>query len=265
MNYFDRLAARSRNIDSLVCVGLDPDHGRHHVDEVAAYNREIIRATLPYAACYKPNLAFYEQWGSDGLRALERTLAEIPADVPVIGDAKRGDIGSTAQAYARALFETWGFAAVTVNAYLGRDATEPFLAYADRGVYVVCRTSNPGAADIQNLPLEGGGLMFEHLALTAATWGANVGLVAGATAAEELGRIRELVPRVPLLVPGVGVQGGDARAVIAAAGGEPGQTLVNASRSIYYAHASEGTDIGAAAADAARRLRDDLRAAVSMA
>ena len=260
MSYFEKLAARSRLIDSLVCVGLDPDYERHDVAGVAAYNREIIQATLPYAACYKPNLAFYEQWGVQGLCALEATLAQIPPDVPVIGDAKRGDIGSTARAYARALFEAWGFDAVTVNAYLGRDATEPFIEYRDRGVYIVCRTSNPGAADVQNLALEPGGLLFEHLALTAVSWGDNVGLVVGATAPDELRRVRELVPAAPLLIPGVGAQGGDARAVVAAAGGEPGLVVVNSSRSIYYA--GEGAGFAEAAARAARRLRDDLRAAV---
>lgn len=261
MNYFEKLAARSRTIDSLVCVGLDPDFDRHDVADVAAYNREIIRATLPYAACYKPNFAFYEQWGIEGLRALESTLAEIPPDVPVIGDAKRGDIGSTARAYARALFDTWGFDAVTVNPYLGHDATQPFLDYADRGVYVVCRTSNPGAADVQNLALEQGGLLFEHLAVVAAAWGPNVGLVVGATAPDELRRVRGLAPTVPLLIPGVGAQGGDARTAVDAAGGEPGSVVINASRSIYYAGA--GADAAEAAAMAARRLRDELRAAVA--
>lgn len=263
MNYFDKLAARSLAIDSLVCVGLDPDYERHDVTGVAAYNREIIRATLPYAACYKPNLAFYEQWGVDGLRALEATLSEIPPGVPVIGDAKRGDIGSTARAYARALFDAWGFDAVTVNAYLGRDATQPFLDYQDRGVYIVCRTSNPGAADVQNLALQAGGLLFEHLVLTAAAWGENVGFVVGATAPEELRRVRELVATAPLLIPGVGAQGGDARSVVRAAGGEPGRVVVNASRSVYYA--GKGDDFAEAAADAARTLRDDLRAAVASA
>ncbi|GAB4321829.1 MAG: orotidine-5'-phosphate decarboxylase [Dehalococcoidia bacterium] len=261
MNYFQKLAARSRAVDSLVCVGLDPDFDRHDVASVAAYNREIIQATLPYAACYKPNLAFYEQWGVQGLRALEATLAHIPPEVPVIGDAKRGDIGSTARAYARALFEAWGFDAATVNPYLGRDATQPFLDYQNRGVYIVCRTSNPGAADVQNLALEPGGLLFEHLALTAVSWGGNVGFVVGATAPDELRRVRELVPAAPLLIPGVGAQGGDARAVVAAAGGVPGMVVVNASRSIYYA--GEGARFAESAADAARRLRDELRAGVA--
>jgi orotidine-5'-phosphate decarboxylase len=256
MTFFERLEKRSGVLDSLVCVGLDPDFRRHRVEEVAPFLRDIITATLPYAACYKPNVAFFEQWGVPGLRALEATLEAIPGEVPVIGDAKRGDIGSTAEAYARALFEAWGFDAVTVNPYLGRDSVEPFLAYGDRGVYLLCRTSNPGAGDFQSLQLADGTRLFEHVAATVAGWGANTGLVVGATAPAELARVRELVPGLPLLIPGVGSQGGTPEDVIRAAGYRHGYVLVNASRSILYAGSSPG-----AAADAACALRDALRAA----
>lgn len=256
MTYFERLAARSREIDSIVCVGLDPDYRKHSPAEAADYLRGIIAATAPFAAAYKPNLAFFEQWGIPGLQALEQVLAAIPAGIPVIGDAKRGDIGSTAEAYARALFEAWRFDAVTVSPYLGRDATEPFLAYRDRGVYILCRTSNPGAAEFQSLDLSGGGRLFERVAQAAASWGPNAGLVVGATAPAELRRVVELAPAAPLLIPGVGAQGGSPAEVVQCAGYRPGQVLVNASRSIVYA----GADPGAAAA-AARDLRDALRAA----
>lgn len=259
MDYRERLAARSREIGSLVCVGLDPDFRRHRVAEVGAYNRAIIEATAPYAACYKPNLAFYEQWGVEGLHQLEQTLAVIPSGVPVIGDAKRGDIGNTAEAYARALFEVWGFDAVTVNAYQGRDAVEPFLAYEDRGLYLLCRTSNPGAADFQYLRVEDGLRLFEHLAREVTSWSPRIGLVVGATAPAELKRVRELVPAAPLLVPGVGTQGGNPAEVVAAAGAEPGLILVNASRSVVYA--GEGRGFAEAAAEAARQLRDALAGA----
>lgn len=260
MNYFERLANRSRQVDSLVCVGLDPDASRHDVSEVAAYNRAIIEATAPYAACYKPNIAFYEQFGVEGLRALEQTLAVIPSAIPVIGDVKRGDIGSTAAAYARAMFDQWDFDAVTLNPYLGFESVEPFLAYENRGFYLVCRTSvASGAADLQYTELRNGLRLFEQVALTATGWSPRVGLVVGATAPAEIARVRELVPLASLLVPGVGAQGGDPGEVVRAAGGRPGSIVVSASRSIMYA--GEGEGFAEAAGAAARALRDQLGAA----
>jgi orotidine-5'-phosphate decarboxylase len=259
VNYFDCLAARSRAAGTLVCVGLDPAFERHRVEEVPAYNRAIIEATAPYAAAFKPNIAFYEQWGLPGLRALEETLAAIPPDIPVIGDVKRGDISSTAAAYARAMFDYWGFDAVTLSGYLGRDAVDPFLDYAGKGVYVLCRTSNPGAAELQGLPLAGGRPVFEEVALRATSWSPRVGLVVGATAPAELARVRAIAPAASLLVPGVGAQGGSAGEVVAAAGAEPGRLVVNASRSIYYA--GSGPGFAEAAAEAACALRDQLAAA----
>jgi orotidine-5'-phosphate decarboxylase len=255
VNYFDRLAARSRATGSLVCVGLDPDAKRTPVSDVAARNRAIIEATAPYAACYKPNLAFYEQFGIEGWRALEATLAAIPGDIPVIADGKRGDIGSTAEAYARALFETWGFDAATLSPYLGRDSIEPYLAYEGCGLYLLCHTSNPGASDFQHLPVDGEPL-YERVARSVTAWSPDIGLVVGATAPGELRRVRQLAPRASLLVPGVGAQGGAPTEVIGAAGGEPGTIVVNASRSVYYA--SEGAGFAEAAALAARALRDQL-------
>lgn len=258
-SYFDRLAERSRAINSLVCVGLDPDFKRHTANGIAAYNRAIIEATAPYAACFKPNIAFYEQHGLDGLRALEATLAAIPDGIPVIGDVKRGDMGNTAEAYARAMFERWGFDAVTVNGYQGLDSVAPFLAYRDRGVYVLCRTSNPSSREFQELRLENGRQLFEEMALVATAWSPNVGLVVGATAPGELARVRSLVPDASLLIPGVGAQGGRPEEVVAVAGYRPGLMVVNASRSIMYA--SDGADFAEAAGRAARQLRDELAAA----
>ncbi len=248
--YVERLAKRSREAGSFVCVGLDPP-GDTPVEEVASRNRALIEATAPYAACFKPNLAFYEQFGIPGLHALEATLAAIPDGIPVIADAKRGDMGNTAAAYARALFEVWGFDAATVNPFQGHDAVEPFLAYEDRGIYLLCRTSNPGSATIQNATLADGVPLYERLAAEMPAWSANVGLVVGATAPGELARVRALAPRTTLLIPGVGTQGGDPADVVAAAGNEHGMMVVNASRSI------------AAAPDpaaAARGLRDALNA-----
>ncbi len=260
MNFFERLAARSTAIDSLVCVGLDPEFARHDVSALAAHNREIIEATVPYAACYKPNIAFYEQYGIAGLKVLEETLAAIPDEIPVIGDVKRGDIGSTAAAYARAMFREWRFDAVTLNPYLGRDSLDPFFEYEDKGFYIVCRTSNPGAADLQYLPTDDGRL-FETVALLVTKWSDRAGLVVGATAPSEMRDIRALVPDAPFLVPGVGAQGGRPEEVVAAAGWAPGKLLVSASRSIYYAADGETAGWGAAAGHAAKQLRDELNAA----
>ena len=258
MNYFEKLALRSREANTLVCVGLDPEFSRHEPEKLGSFNAAIIEATAPFAACYKPNIAFYEQWGLPGLRALQQTLEAIPAGIPVIGDVKRGDIGSTAAAYARAMFDGWGFDAITLNGYLGRDSIEPFLAYEDKGLYLLCRTSNPGAADLQYLDLANGNKLFEQVALTVTEWSPRIGLVVGATAPAELRRIRELVPNASLLIPGVGAQGGRPEQVVAAAGAKPGSLVVSASRSIYYA--SDGHDLLEAAANAARTLRDQLNA-----
>ena len=259
MTYFERLAARSREVNSLVCVGLDPDFKRHKVAEIADYNRAVIEATAPYAVCFKPNIAFYEQFGLDGLRALEKTLAAIPTGIPVIGDVKRGDIGNTAEAYARAMFEGWGFDAVTVSGYQGLDTVAPFLAYEGKGVYVLCRTSNESSREFQELRLQNGRQLFEEMALTATSWSPNVGLVVGATAPLELARVRQLVPNASLLIPGVGTQGGKPEEVIAVAGYKPGLMVVNASRSVMYA--SAGPDFAEAAGRAAKQLRDELASA----
>jgi len=260
-SFFERLAARSRAVDSLVCVGIDPDFNRHAAEDVAAYTRAIVAATAPYAACFKPNIAFFEQFGLAGLRALEQTLAAIPAGIPVIGDVKRGDIGNTAEAYARAMFSSWGFDAVTLSAYQGRDTIAPFLAYEGRGVYVLCRTSNPSSREFQELRLADGRQLFEEIACVATAWSPHVGLVVGATAPAELQRVRTLVPNASLLVPGVGAQGGRPEDVVAAAGAVPGTIVVNASRSILYASVASGESYADAAAGAAQRLRDELNQA----
>jgi orotidine-5'-phosphate decarboxylase len=257
--FFDQLAARSRDVQSLLCVGLDPDFKRHRVEDVGAFNRAIVEATLPFTACFKPNIAFYEQWGIAGLRQLEETLKAIPSGVPVIGDVKRGDMGNTAEAYARAMFEQWGFGAVTVNGYQGLDAVAPFLAYEGRGVFVLCRTSNPSSRDLQEMRLENGRMVFEHVAVTAAGWSRDVGLVVGATAPPELRRVRELLPDTPFLVPGVGAQGGKPADVLGAAGARAGTVVVNASRSVLYA--GEGAAAFEAAAAEAKRLAAELRPA----
>ena len=268
MGFFDDLAARIEATDSVVSVGLDPDPDRlpGFLDAELprwAFNRRIIDATHEHAACYKPNAAFYED--PDGWRALRETVAYAHGKgVPVLLDAKRGDIGNTARQYARVLDDV---DAITVNPYLGEDALRPFLDREDAGVFVLARTSNDGARDFQNLDVGNGKRLYEYVAQRAAAWDdGDVGLVVGATAPEELEAIRELVPGLPFLVPGVGAQGGDAAAAVEhglatdhPAAGEAGLGLVNSSRGIIFAgEGSSEDDYFAAAGAAARRLETRL-------
>jgi orotidine-5'-phosphate decarboxylase len=265
MSFFDRLEARIDAVDSVVSVGLDPDMDRlpeHLLDADLprwAFNRRIIDATHEHAACYKPNAAFYED--GDGWRALEETIAYAHGkDVPVLIDAKRADIGNTARKYAEILDDDGlGADAITVNPYLGRDSLEPFLQREDKGVIVLCRTSNPGGADLQNLELASGEPLYERVAAVADLWNANdnVGLVVGATAPEELEEVREIVPEMPFLVPGVGAQGGDAEAAVEY-GLADGVGLVNSSRGIIFAGEDRGEDFAKASGQAAKRLKKRL-------
>jgi orotidine-5'-phosphate decarboxylase len=263
MSFFERLSARIDAVDSVVSVGLDPDPDRipgHLADADLprwAFNRRIIDATHEHAAAFKPNAAFYED--ADGWRALRETVAYARGkDVPVLLDAKRADIGNTARQYATLLDDT-GADAITVNPYLGRDSLEPFLSRTGTGVFVLARTSNAGGSDIQDLELASGEPVHERVAALAADWNerGNVGLVVGATAPEELEAIRETVPDLPFLVPGVGTQGGDAEAAVEY-GLADGVGLVNSSRGIIFAGEDQGEDFAAAAGQAAGRLRRRL-------
>ena len=272
MGFFGRLAARINAVDSVLSVGLDPDPDRlpdHLADHDLprwAFNRRIIDATHEHAACYKPNAAFYEDPG--GWRALRETVAYAHGkDVPVLLDAKRADIGNTARQYATHLdggagghARASGHAAdaITVNPYLGRDSIEPFLS-REAGVFVLCRTSNPGGSDLQNCELAGGERLYERVARLAAGWNerGNVGLVVGATAPDELESVRELVPDLPFLVPGIGAQGGDTEAAIEY-GLAGGVGLVNSSRGIVFAGEDRGEAFAGAAGEAAKRLKRRL-------
>ena len=261
--FFERLAARIEDTESVVSVGLDPDPDRLP-GAVAdadlprwAFNRRIIDATHEHAACYKPNAAFYED--SDGWLALEETIAYAHGkDVPVLLDAKRGDIGNTARQYATALESA---DAITVNPYMGRDSLQPFLSRAEKGVFILCRTSNSGSEDLQDLELTTGERLYERVATLAARWNENdnVGLVVGATAPKELESIRETVPDLPFLVPGVGTQGGDEEAAIEY-GLADGVGLVNSSRGIIFAgeDAPREDAYFDAAGEAAKRLKQRL-------
>ena len=260
MNFLEKLLQAARSNRSLLCIGLDPDPELMPKVDVFQFNRAIIDATSDLVCAYKPNLAFYEALGIEGLKALERTVAYIPKGIPIIGDAKRGDIGSTARAYARALFETLGFDAATVNPYLGYDSLEPFMEYKGKGVFILCRTSNVGSADFQALPVSQTGTpLFEMVAQRAREWNlyGNLGLVVGATYPEELRRVRQICPEMPLLIPGIGAQGGDlASAVRYGVDAEGEKAIISSSRQIIYA--SKGEDFAAAAREAALNLRDQI-------
>ncbi|PSP45191.1 orotidine-5'-phosphate decarboxylase [Halobacteriales archaeon QH_6_66_25] len=261
MTFFERLGERIRAQETVVSVGLDPDPDRlpAAVSDADlprwAFNRRIIDATHEHAACFKPNAAFYED--SDGWRALRETVAYAHGkDVPVLLDAKRGDIGNTARQYANVLEMV---DAITVNPYLGRDALDPFLSRGEKGIFVLCRTSNAGGADLQGLELASGEPVYERVAALADLWNehGNVGLVVGATAPEELETVREIVPDIPFLVPGVGAQGGDERAAIEH-GLADGVGLVNSSRGIIFAGEDARDDYFDAAGAAAKRLKRQL-------
>lgn len=263
--FLERLDNACETNRSLVCVGLDPEPSRLPVDDVLDFNRAIVEATADLAAAYKPNLSFYEALGIPGLQALEGTIQAIRETAPhslIIGDAKRGDIGPSGQAYARAMFQVWGFDSVTVNAWGGADTMEPFIEDADRGIFIWCRGSNPGSATLQDMEVKtarGAAPVYEHLARTSLQWNAkgNVGLVVGATAPEQLETVRGICPDAPLLIPGVGSQGGDLENAVRCgvnAGGR--RAVINSSRGIIYA--SAGADFAQAARHAASTLRDTI-------
>ena len=267
--FLGRLADAWRRQDSLLCVGLDPDPARfphgvpHDVHGLEAFCREIIDLTAPYVCAFKPQIAYFAAIGAEGV--LERLCATIRRDHPhvvLILDAKRGDIGDTARRYAVEAYERYGADAVTVNPWLGTDSLEPFFAYADRGTFVLCRTSNPGSDEFQARVIDGEPL-YVHVARTAvSTWSrrAGVGLVVGATRPAELREVRNVVGDMPLLVPGVGAQGGDAASVVAHGATADGTGLVvNSSRAVLYA--SGGDDWRDAARAAAERTRNELNAA----
>ena len=263
MTFIEKLAAAVRKNKSRLCIGLDPDPVLMPAGiDIHEFNKAIIDATCDLVCAYKPNFAFFEAHAQSCPDDLRRTILHIPRDIIIIGDAKRGDIGNTSKAYAKAIFDDLGCDAATVNPYLGFDSVEPFLQYEEKGVFILCRTSNSGAADFQSLRCEtGNGLrpLFEIVAEKANAWNklGNVGLVVGATAPEELMRIRQNYPDMPLLIPGVGAQGGDiAQVVLNGFDTKSERTIINSSRQIIYA--SRGKDFAEAARKAAQTLRDQI-------
>ena len=260
--FFDRIRARQKAINSRLCIGLDPDVSRFPAAVQASsspifdFNKAIIDATADIASCFKPQIAHFAAAAAED-ELLETILYAQAAGVPVLLDGKRGDVGSTAEMYARELFERYGADAVTINPYLGQDSMQPYLDYADRGVFILCRTSNPGGADLQHLTLESGDTLYEHVAKQAATaWNGNnnVGLVVGATRPDELKRIRDICEEMTFLLPGVGAQGADIGEMMGA--GQGGGLLISSSRAILYA--GDGEDFAEKARQVAIDTRDEI-------
>jgi orotidine-5'-phosphate decarboxylase len=266
MTFREKLRTAQGARNSWLCVGLDPvmtrlpEVVRSEEDPLLVFGRTIVENTADVVSAYKPNLAFWLAEGAAGVRALQQLIEAIPEDLPVILDAKFNDVGHTAQAYARAAFRTLGADAVTLNPYLGLDTLRPFLDVAEHGVFLLARTSNPSAPQLQDLEVAGQTL-YQQVAESAARWEDELpgtcGLVVGATYPEELGVVREIAPQLPFLIPGIGAQGGDLSAAV-----EHGPTadgvgpVINSSRGIIYA--SSGVDFGSAARTAALRLRDRI-------
>lgn len=266
MTFTHKLGASQQTNNSWLCVGLDPVLERlpesvlASSDPLLAFGRAIIKATADLVCAYKPNLAFWLAEGPAGLRALQTLIAAIPDHLPVILDAKFNDIGHTAAAYARAAFDTLGADACTISPYLGLDGPRPFLERADRGIFLLARTSNPSAPDLQDC-IVGDRPLYEKVARLASQWDTehpgDCGLVVGATYPEELARLREIAPTLPFLIPGVGAQGGNLEA--AATYGPTSDGLgpvINSSRGIIYA--SSGADFASTARAAALALRDQI-------
>jgi orotidine-5'-phosphate decarboxylase len=270
MTFLTKLATASRGRDSVICIGLDPEPDRipEHLGRgpqaAVRFLRRIVNATSDHACCYKPNMAFFERYGSAGLDILALTLQAIPSDIPVILDAKRGDVPNTAVAYAEALFDRFHADAATVAPYVGMDGIAPF---ADKGyALVLARTSNPGAGDVQDLIVDGRPV-YEHVVerCVATFDAARCGFVVGSTYPAEAKRLRALAPDRLFLMPGVGAQGGDVgEAVRAALDAQGGGVLPAASRSVLYAEAGPGFEAAAArAAIELKRKANEARAAVA--
>jgi orotidine-5'-phosphate decarboxylase len=267
--FIDQVAEARRRTGSFLCVGLDPDPAAlpehlHGVDGIRAFVEAIVEATSDLVCAYKPNAAFFERYGSDGWRVLEATIAAIPSHIPVILDAKRGDIGSTSRAYAEAVYDRLGVAACTVNPYLGVDAVEPLLRHAGGYAYILCRTSNPGAGALQDLLVDREPLYARVIRLFQ-PWLATkcAGLVIGAREVAAFQWAARLAPEAWLLVPGIGAQGGtidDLAPALAPA--QQARVVVSVSRGVI--HAGRGADFAGAARRAAEGLRDDLRRALAI-
>ena len=264
MSFNQRLRKVCREKNSYLAIGLDPDMDllpgflMDFESPILEFNKSIINATSDLVCAYKLNTAFYEIYGVQGWRVLRKTLELIPEDTLAIIDGKRGDVGHSSEKYARALFGDLAADAATVNPYLGRDALEPFIRDPNKGAFVLCLTSNPGAKDFQYRPIEGEPL-FIHVARKAREWNVNqnIGLVVGATYAEEIHRVREQAPDLPFLIPGVGAQGGDLHQAVRGAADEQGEGfLISVSRGILYV--ADDVEFAQASRKAAKKYRDQI-------
>ena len=280
MTFLEQLQGAERQNGSLLCVGLDPEPGKFpagmkgDASKIYDFCAQIVDATADLAISFKPQIAYFAAHRAEGqLEKLMEHMRRNAPHVPVILDAKRGDIGATAEQYAKEAFERYGADAVTLSPFMGFDSVQPYLKYHGKGAFLLCRTSNPGGDDLQNQRLasvEGQPLMYEHIAkLAQGPWNLNgqLGLVVGATYPAEIERVRSLAPTLPLLIPGVGAQGGDAVATIKAGyrqhnGATTGAVIVSSSRAILYA--SSGDDFAQAARQEAIRTRDVLKAAAQV-
>lgn len=268
MNFIDKLSAAWTSNNSLLCVGLDPDlarfpaHLRGQPDGIFQFCKAIIDATADLACAFKPQIAYFAALGAESqLEAVCRYLRETYPHIPLVLDAKRGDIGATAHQYAREAYDRYGADAVTVNPYMGSDSIDPYMDWADRGVIVLCRTSNAGGSDLQFLQVDGEPLYQRVARLVAGKWNRNgqCALVVGATFPEELAQVRALVGDMPLLVPGIGAQGGDIEATVKAGRTAAGTgMMINSSRAILYATPNDGEDFAAAARRVAMETRDAI-------
>ena len=272
MTFISRLLDAQQRNGSMLCVGLDPDPARFpaalkgDASRIYDFCARIVDATVDLSIAFKPQIAYFAAHGAE--QQLERLMAHMRSDaphVPVILDAKRGDIGSTAEQYAREAFERYGADAVTLSPFMGFDSVEPYLKYEGKGAFLLCRTSNPGGDDLQSQRLasvDGQPLLYEHIArLAQGPWNRNgqLGLVVGATYPAEIERVRQVAPQLPLLIPGVGAQGGDAAATVKAGWRADAPIVVNSSRAILYA--SGGDDFAEAARREAMKTRDTLELA----
>lgn len=274
MNFIDKLLHAERLNQSMLCVGLDPEPSKFpgawkdDANRILEFCQAIVDATRDLVIAYKPQIAYFAAHGAES--ALEQLIAHIrrvAPEVPVILDAKRGDIGSTAEQYAREAFVRYGADAVTLSPFMGFDSIEPYLRYEDKGLILLCRTSNPGGSDLQAQRLASGDMLYEHIARMAqGPWNktGQLSLVVGATFPGEIERVRELAPTVPLLIPGIGAQGGDAAATVRAGWrSQGGKTvapiIVSSSRAVLYA--GNGDDFAAKAREAAQATRDELQRA----
>ncbi len=264
MIFLDKLRAIQRTNNSLLCIGLDTDPGRipaslqAHENPQFEFNRRIIAATEDLVCAYKINTAFYEAEGEDGWSAMRKTRRALPSSAISIADAKRGDIGNSSERYARIFLEDLKFDAVTINPYMGKDSVAPFLQSPEHGAFILALTSNPGARDFQRLKV-GKKFLYEKVIETAMKWSGrkNIGFVVGATNPKELRSIRMQAPTVPLLIPGVGAQGGSVKAAVHYGCDKNGEmAIINASRSILYA--SGGEDFAEAARTEAAKIRDEI-------